>query len=238
MPPETEESLRPKLIVIAGPNGAGKTTLTERALAHEWLEGCEYINPDEIAQSKYGDWNDQQAILNAAREANRRRVSCLEQGRSLAFETVFSTQEKLVFVRRAISAGFFVRLFFVGTDSPEINAKRVATRVMEGGHDVPIPKIIGRFANSVANLARAIPIVHRAYVYDNSIDGKMPELLFRTVNGALQKTYATGHQWAEMVINEVERSCGSIVSDQGPSSGVNSESLQGRVSWSPIPSDP
>ena len=50
MPSETEERPRPKLIVIAGPNGAGKTTLTERALAHEWLEGCDCTNPDRIAQ--------------------------------------------------------------------------------------------------------------------------------------------------------------------------------------------
>ena len=215
MPPEAEESLRPKLIVIAGPNGAGKTTLTERALAHEWLEGCEYINPDEIAQSAYGDWNDQQAILNAAREATRRRVSCLQQRRSLAFETVFSTTEKLEYIRHAISVGFFIRLFFVGTDTPEINAKRVATRVMQGGHDVPIPKIISRHDKSIANLARAIPWVHRTYVYDNSIDGQMPKLLFRTVNGALQKTYDTSHQWAEMVGAAIGRTCGLDAADEG-----------------------
>lgn len=120
--------------MIAGPNGAGKTTLTERVLAHEWLEGCEYVNPDQIAQTVFGDWNDPRAILDAAREATRRRELCLEEGRSLAFETVFSTEEKLAFVRRAVSAGYFVRIFFVGTDSPEINAQRIAGRVMEAGH--------------------------------------------------------------------------------------------------------
>ena len=211
MPSETEERPRPKLIVIAGPNGAGKTTLTERALAHEWLEGCEDINPDQIAQDAYGDWNDPQAVLRAAREASRRRNLCLEQGRSLAFETVFSTEEKLEFVRRAMSAGFFVRLFFVGTDTPEINARRVARRVMEGGHDVPIPKIIGRHGKSIANLARAIRSVDRAYVYDNSIDGEHPKLLFRTVDGGLHKTYESGHQWAEMVA----ATCGLELSDDG-----------------------
>ncbi len=101
MHPEPADGPRPRLVVVAGPNGAGKTTLTERALTHEWLKGCEYINPDQIAQAVYGNWNDPQAILNAAREANRRRESCLEQGRSMAFETVFSTEEKLTFVRRA-----------------------------------------------------------------------------------------------------------------------------------------
>jgi predicted ABC-type ATPase len=37
---------RPKLLIIAGPNGAGKTTVTSQILKHEWVEGCEYINPD------------------------------------------------------------------------------------------------------------------------------------------------------------------------------------------------
>ena len=205
MPTEPVDNPRPRLIVIAGPNGAGKTTLTERVLAHEWLEGCEYVNPDQIAQTVFGDWNDPRAILDAAREATRRRELCLEEGRSLAFETVFSTEEKLAFVRRAVSAGYFVRIFFVGTDSPEINAQRIAGRVMEGGHDVPILKIVSRYGKSIANLARTIPIVDRAYVYDNSIEEKAPSLLFRTVDGNLRKTYRTNHEWAQAIVTESSR---------------------------------
>lgn len=205
MPTEPVDNPRPRLIVIAGPNGAGKTTLTERVLAHEWLEGCEYVNPDQIAQTVFGDWNDPTAILDAAREATRRRELCLEESRSLAFETVFSTEEKLAFVRRAVSAGYFVRIFFVGTNSPEINAQRIAGRVMEGGHDVPILKIVSRYGKSIANLVRAIPIVDRAYVYDNSIEGKAPSLLFRTVDGNLRKTYRTNHEWAQVIVTESSR---------------------------------
>ena len=43
---------RPKLLIIAGPNGAGKTTVTSQILKHEWVEDCEYINPDFIARDK------------------------------------------------------------------------------------------------------------------------------------------------------------------------------------------
>jgi predicted ABC-type ATPase len=32
--------------------------------------------------------------------------------------------DKLDFIRRAREAGFFVRVFFVGTDDPSINAKK------------------------------------------------------------------------------------------------------------------
>jgi len=80
---------KPRLLVIAGPNGAGKTTITEQGLAHEWFQGCEYINPDFIARDEFGDWNSHKAVINAANLAAERREQCLQDRRSLAFETVF-----------------------------------------------------------------------------------------------------------------------------------------------------
>ena len=53
---------KPVLIVIAGPNGSGKTTVTSKILKHEWMEDAVYINPDIIAQEKFGDWNSVNAI--------------------------------------------------------------------------------------------------------------------------------------------------------------------------------
>lgn len=91
---------RARLLVVAGPNGAGKTTITERGLAHEWFQGCEYVNPDAIAQEELGDWNDPKIVLRAAQLATERREACLREGRSLAFETVFSAVDKPAFVRR------------------------------------------------------------------------------------------------------------------------------------------
>jgi hypothetical protein len=88
------------LLVVAGPNGAGKTTITERGLAHEWFQGCEYINPDAIAQDELGDWNDAETVLRAAQLATQRREACLLERRSLAFETEFSAEDKPTFVRR------------------------------------------------------------------------------------------------------------------------------------------
>ena len=54
---------RPVLIVIAGPNGSGKTTITSKILRHEWLEDALYINPDQVAQERFGDWNSPEARL-------------------------------------------------------------------------------------------------------------------------------------------------------------------------------
>ncbi len=69
---------RPRLLIVAGPNGAGKTTVTEAGLAHQWFEGCEYVNPDFIAHD-LGDWNDEATVGRAATIAAERREACLRE---------------------------------------------------------------------------------------------------------------------------------------------------------------
>lgn len=198
---------RPRLIVVAGPNGAGKTSITEQLLRHEWMGGCVYVNPDYIARDELGDWNAPDAVRQAAVLAAERRELCLREGRSLAFETVLSMPDKVDFMRRAKAAGFFVRLFFVGTDDPSINAKRVALRVMEGGHEVPIGKIIARHTRSLANCAVAAAVADRAYIYDNSVENVAARLLFRLSEGNLVKVYGGVNPWATAILRALDDSC-------------------------------
>ncbi len=194
-----DESKKPRLLVVAGPNGAGKTTITERGLAHEWFAGCDYINPDFIARDEFGDWNSLQAIQSAANIAEQRRENCLRESRNLAFETVFSAPDKVDFLRRAQQQGYFVRVFFVATSDPAINAARVARRVMQGGHDVPIPKIINRYFRSIAQCALIAPWIDRLYLYDNSEDGAEAALILRASNGRIIKTYQSIPGWVEPI---------------------------------------
>lgn len=200
----TDIELRRRVLLVAGPNGAGKTTVTERGLAHEWFDGCEYVNPDYIARDIYGDWNSVTAIKQAAGEAQRRRERCIEEQRSLAFESVFSGTDKVDFVRMAIWQGFFTRLFFVGTDDPAINAARVARRVMQGGHDVPIPKIIARYYKSIANCAAVAREVERLYLYDNSVEGADATLVLRAARGAITKVYREPPAWMAPIVGVLE----------------------------------
>ena len=193
------EQEKPKLLIVAGPNGSGKTSVTGKILKHEWIEGCEYVNPDNIARDTFGDWNSPDAVMKAVRYATDVREECITNGRSLIFETVLSAPDKIAFVQRAKEKGYFVRLFFIGTNNPQINAARVAHRVMAGGHDVPIPKIISRYYKSIANCEMLAPIVDRLYVYDNSVENVFPQLLFRAVDGKLAKQYVPVHDWADMI---------------------------------------
>ena len=192
---------QPVLIVIAGPNGSGKTTITSKILKHEWLEGAVYINPDNEAQERFGDWNSPEAVMQAAQYCEEQREQCLRDGQSLIFETVLSSEGKVDFIRRAHEAGFFIRLFFVSTNHPSINAARIAKRVMKGGHDVPIPKIISRYQKSIVNCKRCAVLANRVYVYDNSVDDMEARLLFRMTEGQLFKQYTDEiPEWATTIL--------------------------------------
>ena len=192
---------RPTLCVVAGPNGSGKTTTTIQLLNNEWAADSLYINPDNIAQETFGDWNSPEAVVKAAEHATKLRYEYLEQNRDFVFETVFSSAEKLEFLQKAKEAGFFIRLFYVCTSDPAINVARITQRYLNGGHEVPISKVISRYYKSLVNATKAISFVDRAYVYDNSIDNQLPRLLYRTTEGRLFKQYVEDiPEWAGMLL--------------------------------------
>ena len=194
---------RPTLCVVAGPNGSGKTTTTVQLLNDEWTAESLYINPDNIAQESFGDWNSPEAVIKAAEQATQQRYDCLQQGRDFVFETVFSSAEKLEFLKKAKEVGFFIRFFFVCTSDPAINVARITQRYINGGHEVPISKVISRYYKSLINAEEAISFVDRAYVYDNSVDNLLPRLLFRTTDGQLFKQYTNDiPEWAKLLLKK------------------------------------
>ena len=188
---------------IMGTNGSGKTTITEQFLEHEWLGNATYVNLDIIAQEKFGGWDNKESFVKAANYAQEIRENCIKNKQSLVFETVFSTDEKIKFVKKALEASFFIRFFFIATEGPEINASRIASRIMKGGHNVPLDKIISRYYKSIVNCARVINLVDRL-VYDNSVDGRSPKLIFRVKNNKgnqVLKKYEILPNWIKPLIN-------------------------------------
>jgi predicted ABC-type ATPase len=197
--------MSPVLLVVAGPNGTGKTTITVRLRRENWSDGVEYLNPDDIARDRFGDWNSPVATLAAAKWAAERREQLLAGSAGIAFETVFSADDKLEFMVRAKAQGYFVRVFFVGTTDPTINAARVAGRVSRGGHDVPITKILSRYSKSIANLSPMIEIADRVYIYDNSVENVEARLCARTIDGQLRKVYGPLPQWIADAVDTLPR---------------------------------
>lgn len=133
------------------------------------------------------------------------REECITKGKSLIFETVLSAEDKIDFIKRAKQKGYFIRLFFIGTDNPSINASRIALRVMEGGHDVPITKIISRYSKSIANCCIVAKLIDRVYVYDNSADFQDAKLLFKIIDGQSAKEYTQINDWAKPIIRFVNK---------------------------------
>ena len=192
---------KPVMCIVAGPNGSGKTTTTEQLLKNEWGADSLYINPDNIAQEQYGDWNSADAVLKAAQTATGQRYECLSNGTDFVFETVFSSVEKMEFLRKAKEAGFFIRIFYVCTESPLININRIAQRYLNGGHEVPISKTISRYYSSLKNISEAIKIADRVYLYDNSTENAAPRLILRTTDGRIAKRYTDDlPEWVRAVI--------------------------------------
>lgn len=105
-------------------------------------------------------------------------------------------------MRKAHQEGFFIRFFFVCTNSPEINILRIAKRYLNGGHEVPMSKVFSRYYKSIENASLAVEFVDRAYIYDNSIEDHIPQLLYRTMNGKIVKRYTESvPEWAKQIID-------------------------------------
>jgi predicted ABC-type ATPase len=174
--------------MVAGPNGAGKTTLVNR-LRERGINFGEYINPDDIAQELEGSYDKR--VAQAQIIADGRRNACIEEKRSFSFETVMSHPSKVDILVRAKEAGFFVQVFFVGTDDPQTNIERVALRAAQGGHDVPKDKIVARWERTMEQLSEAIMSADQAFVFDNSVSGPVvfgPRLVLQRISFSEEST--------------------------------------------------
>ena len=47
------------------------------------MENAIYINPDQIANDKFGDWNSQEAIMQSVNYCEALREECLREKKSL-----------------------------------------------------------------------------------------------------------------------------------------------------------
>ncbi|HEX7246121.1 MAG TPA: AAA family ATPase [Solirubrobacterales bacterium] len=154
-----------QLHVVVGPNGSGKTTFVEEFLALE-LPGYAYVNPDEIAKARWPTDPDAHAY-EAAQVAADTRAHLIAGGQSFVAETVFSHPSKLNLIRSAQETGYQVVLHAMLVPE-ELTVRRVAYRVLMGGHDVPEHKIRERYHRLWRLVAQAIALADRAVAYDNS----------------------------------------------------------------------
>ena len=79
-------------------------------------------------------------------------------------------------MKEAKKNGYKVYLYFVSTESPEINKLRVKSRRDQGGHDVPPDLIESRYYRSLDLLYEACQVAYQVYFFDNSIEGEESDM--------------------------------------------------------------
>ncbi len=133
----------------------------KRYLKSKSIYSIEFANNEILAKKKVDPYTV--AVL-----ADFLRESLIYQKETFSFETVLSHQSKVDFLKEANQQDYRCYLYFIATNSPDINLRRVEQRVLSNGHFVPKRKIIDRYERSLNNLLPALREVYRAYIFDNS----------------------------------------------------------------------
>lgn len=159
--------MQKNMYIIAGCNGAGKTTASFTILP-EILDCKEFINADEIAKG-LSPFQPEKVAVEAGRIMLSRMEDLLLDGKSFAFETTLATKSYKQKILYAQQNGYQVTLLFFWLKNVEMAKKRVATRVEEGGHDIPKEVIERRYHKGIKNLFEIyLPIVDKCFIFDNS----------------------------------------------------------------------
>lgn len=154
------------LYIIAGCNGAGKTTASITVLP-EILQCKEFVNADEIAKG-LSPFNPENVAIEAGRLMLQRIDTLVSGSESFAIETTLSTKSYSKLIEKAKSNGFQIQLLFFWLPTPEHAIERVAQRVKEGGHNIPIEVIRRRYQAGIENLFHIyMPIVDSWMLIEN-----------------------------------------------------------------------
>jgi len=128
----------------------------------------EYVNADEIARG-ISPFNPEKASIWAGRLMLQRIQDLLNANESFAIETTLATKNYRNVIRQAKERKYEVILLFLALESDELAVKRVATRVAEGGHNIPKEVIERRFLSGIKNFLNIyMPIVDKWMLVDNS----------------------------------------------------------------------
>lgn len=160
---------KPLFVLVAGPNGSGKSTFSKTLERH--YPGISIVDPDAIAKEITGSFETIESEGGrAGRIAIKHVRDSIEAGVSFVVESTISGRLYLKYAKQARQAGFRTLLVYMGLETPELSAKRVALRVEKGGHKIPSADIIRRHPKSLANLPEHIRAFDIAHIYDNSND--------------------------------------------------------------------
>lgn len=173
----------PDLFIIAGPNGAGKTTYARRFLPEE-MRCHEFVNADLIAAG-LSPFRPASAGFEAGRIMVQRLKLLRAERRDFSFETTLSGYGYVAMLEEMRAAGYRIRLDFLWIRDLDISRQRVSSRVVKGGHNIPVEVQQRRFGKGIRLLAEHYrPLIHWWRLYDNT--GACPHLVVQEKDGVVE----------------------------------------------------
>jgi predicted ABC-type ATPase len=160
----------PRFVIIAGPNGAGKSTIANAPAATTLLGDAAAINPDihaikfRAAHALGEDAANLLAVVQTELEVWR----AIAEGRSVAVETVLSTDKYLSALRAARTRDFETVLIYIALPSVEYSIQRVQARFEAGGHGVPEDRIRKRWPRTLDNFVLFIEEADKVLLFSNA----------------------------------------------------------------------
>ena len=188
------------MIMLAGPNGAGKSTIYEYIVRYKF--NAPFINADHIQKEELDD-QSMQGAYQAAKIAARRRQHHLQNKLSFVSESTFSHPSKLDLIHQAKQADFRIVLYHINVKTPELSIARVASRVNQGGHNVPEEKILARYARNQALIKQAVLLADVGFIYDNSALNQQPVLCLTLRHGTVIHRADKLPSWVKQLYDEV-----------------------------------
>ena len=169
-----------RILMIGGPNGAGKTTAA-MTLLPKFLPIHEFLNADEIARG-LNPIHPEAQTMASGRIMLERMQRLQRDGKSFAFESTCASRRHIHFLSACKAQGYEIILLFLWLPSPDMAAQRVAHRVREGGHSIPLPTIHRRYHRGLWHLVHDyMPLADQVTLYDNTHGSLSP--IFERVNG-------------------------------------------------------
>ena len=146
--------------IVGGVNGTGKSSLTG-VLKAQLNDLGVIVDVDRITAQVGG------SAIQGGKIALERITDCLNKGISFTQETTLSGRKTEATAAQAKAQGYFVRLYYVGLDTPEECLQRIENRVKHGGHDIREEDVLRRFAGRWEAVAKVLPYCDEARFFFN-----------------------------------------------------------------------
>ena len=143
--------------IIGGVNGTGKSSMIG-VLKTQASDLGEIFNVTAEAGV---------SALDGGKIALERIEECLKKNICFTQETTLSGRKTEATAAKAKEQGYYIRLFYVGLDTPEDCLERIANRVKRGGHNIPENDVERRFAGRWPAVSKVLPYCDEVRFFDN-----------------------------------------------------------------------